>query len=370
MKKYIQSIVSFLFIFSMPFILSKVFMAYKEPFNFLENPVVWIITLVFGLIVILKEVLSNTIVSKANELLPKNYTKIQSIISFLFLFTTPFVLAKAISSYSEPFNFLENPLIWIGIILFGLVVFAKEVLSISGIKRIEELEMIKAGLNPEEVNIWANVHKLFQKWTNAKAIEQEEEIILNHNYDGIKELDNSLPPWWVYMFYATIIFAVVYLVRFEVLDGDTQEMEYDKAVLQARIELNKYKSTATDLITSENVTLLTEDKDLKRGKAIYNLNCASCHLGDGGGQIGPNLTDEFWILGGGIKNVFKTISNGGRDGKGMIAWNKTLKPDDIAKVSSYVISLQGTKPVKAKTPQGEKWGEEVKVEVEDIKIEE
>jgi cytochrome c oxidase cbb3-type subunit 3 len=157
------------------------------------------------------------------------------------------------------------------------------------------------------------------------------------------------------MFYATILFAVVYLVRFEVLDGDNQIVEYDKAVAEAKAELNKYRATATDLITAENVTLLTDAKDLGRGKAIFNLNCASCHLSDGGGSIGPNLTDEYWILGGGIKNVFSTISNGGRDGKGMIAWDKTLKTSDIAKVSSYVISLQGTTPAQGKSPQGEKW---------------
>ena len=161
------------------------------------------------------------------------------------------------------------------------------------------------------------------------------------------------------MFYATILFAVVYLVRFEVLDGDSQVVEYEKAVAQAKMEVNKYKATATDLITAESVTILTSTSDLKRGKAVFNLNCASCHLPDGGGSIGPNLTDEYWILGGGIKNVFATISNGGRDGKGMIAWNKTLKPIDIAKVASYVMSLKGTTPLKAKASQGEKWQEEI-----------
>ena len=199
---------------------------------------------------------------------------------------------------------------------------------------------------------------LLAKWTKVRAIEEESEIILDHNYDGIKELDNSLPPWWVYMFYATIVFAVVYLVRFEVLDGDNQVTEYEKAVAQAKMEVTKFKATATDLITAENVELLTSESDLKRGKAVFNLNCASCHLADGGGYIGPNLTDEYWILGGGIKNVYSTLVNGGRDGKGMISWKNTLKPADMAKVSSYVLSMQRTTPAKGKAPQGEKWKEE------------
>ncbi|WP_271405916.1 cbb3-type cytochrome c oxidase N-terminal domain-containing protein [Tenacibaculum soleae] len=362
MKKYIQSIVSFLFVFSMPFILAAAFKAYKEPFNFLETPIVWLIAIGFCLVVLLKEVLSNTVVNKANKLMPKNYTRLQAVISFLFTFLTPFVLAKAINSYANPYNFLDTPLVWIGLIAFGLVILAKEVLTITGVKKVEEAEMVKAGINPDEVDQWSWAKTLIAKWTEAKAIEQEEEIVLDHNYDGIKELDNNLPPWWVYMFYGTIIFAVVYLVRFEVLDGYTQEMEYAQSVAQAKKELAAFKSTSKEaIIDAETVTLLTSESDLKRGKAVYNLNCAACHIGDGGGGIGPNLTDKYWLLGGGLKNVFATITNGGRDGKGMVAWGKTLKPKDIQKVASYIMSMQGTTPANPKPPQGELYGDEAQV---------
>lgn len=277
----------------------------------------------------------------------------QSTIYVIFVIATFIALAKAFMVYENPFSIYENPLVWLALIGFILVVVLKELVNVLAIKKATELQNEKDGIVPEPKDAW--IPKLLKSWTNAKAIEEEQEIVLDHNYDGIRELDNSLPPWWVYMFYATILFAVVYLVRFEVLDGDNQIVEYDKAVAEAKAELNKYRATATDLITAENVTLLTDAKDLGRGKAIFNLNCASCHLSDGGGSIGPNLTDEYWILGGGIKNVFSTISNGGRDGKGMIAWDKTLKTSDIAKVSSYVISLQGTTPAQGKSPQGEKW---------------
>lgn len=279
----------------------------------------------------------------------------QSTVYVIFVIVTFIALSKAFMVYENPFSIYENPLVWLALLGFISVVVLKEFVNILAIKKATELQNEKEGVVPEPTNHW--IQKIIKSWTNAKAIEEEEEIILDHNYDGIRELDNSLPPWWVYMFYATILFAVVYLVRFEVLDGDSQIVEYDKAVAEAKAELNKYKATATDLITADNITLLTDAKDLARGKAIYNLNCASCHLGDGGGSIGPNLTDEFWILGGGVKNVFATISNGGRDGKGMIAWDKTLKTADIAKVSSYVISLQGTTPAKGKVAQGEKWKE-------------
>ncbi|QTE24005.1 cbb3-type cytochrome c oxidase N-terminal domain-containing protein [Polaribacter cellanae] len=277
----------------------------------------------------------------------------QSTVYVIFVIVTFVALAKAFMVYENPFNIYENPLVWLALIGFVLVVVLKEVVNVYALKKATDLQNEKDGILPEAPNLW--IKKLLVKWTRAKSVDQEEDIILDHNYDGIRELDNSLPPWWVYMFYATIIFAVVYLVRFEVLDGDSQIVEYDKAVAEAKREVNKYRATATDLITADNVTLLTDAKDLARGKAIFNLNCASCHLADGGGQIGPNLTDEYWILGGGIKNVFNTVHNGGRDGKGMIAWDKTLKAADIAKVASYVISLQGTTPANAKAPQGEKW---------------
>lgn len=196
----------------------------------------------------------------------------------------------------------------------------------------------------------------YKKLTKSVPIEDEGQLLLDHDYDGIKELDNSLPPWWVYLFYACILFAVVYLVRFEILGGDNQEMELKKEMAQAQIDIAEYKKTAPDLMDENSVTLLVDPADLAAGKAIFTTNCIPCHRPDAGGQIGPNLTDEYWILGGGIKNVFHTITNGGRDGKGMIAWSKSgMKPKDIQLVASYVLSLKGTNPVNPKAPEGDIW---------------
>lgn len=282
-----------------------------------------------------------------------------AIVSVLFIFAMPFVFTEISASYEEPFNFIENPMPWLVLTTFLALLLMLVWLLTLALKKVQLLENEKNGVSTEEskINFSVWVKEILQKWTKSKEIDNEDEIILDHNYDGIKELDNSLPPWWVYMFYATIVFAVVYLIRFEVLDGDNQITEYNNAVAEAKASLDKYKETATDLVDVSTVTLLTDEKDLSRGKAIYNLNCAACHTPDGGGSIGPNLTDEHWILGGGIKNVFTTISNGGRDGKGMVAWNKILKPIDIAKVSSYIISLQGTTPANPKQPEGEIWKE-------------
>jgi len=283
-----------------------------------------------------------------------------AIVSVAFIFLMPYVSTEISASYEDPYNFLENPLPWLVIVTFLAVLLMLALLMLTVFKKVQLLEDEKNGVSAKtsnnNFNVWAK--EIIHKWTNAKEVEQEQEIILDHNYDGIKELDNSLPPWWVYMFYATIIFAVVYLVRFEVMDGDNQVSEYNKAVAEAKASLDKYKETATDIIDLNTVTLLTDTKDLKRGKAIFNLNCVACHLADGGGSIGPNLTDEYWILGGGIKNIFKTVSEGGRAGKGMVAWKNNLKPADIAKVSSYILSLQGTTPANPKKAEGEIWKEE------------
>lgn len=198
----------------------------------------------------------------------------------------------------------------------------------------------------------------YNKLLGQKPIEEEGEIILDHNYDGIKELDNNLPPWWLYAFYASIVFAAVYLVRYHIFEGPTQIDELQTELAQAKIEIEEYKKTAVDLVDENTVVVLTNPDDLKTGQSIFETNCVACHMADGGGGIGPNLTDKHWILGGGIKNVFRTISEGGRSGKGMIPWKAQLKPSQIAKVASYVLTFEGTTPANPKAPEGDIWVDE------------
>ncbi len=217
----------------------------------------------------------------------------------------------------------------------------------------EEKEAYLAKKSKTEIKDWKSFLKAL---TAAKEINQEEEIILDHNYDGIKELDNDLPPWWVYSFYATIIFAVAYLGYYEVFGGESSEDEYNEQVAIAKAEIEKYKSTAK-VIDMSSIEVSTDGAALAKGKKLFKQNCAACHMVDGRGSIGPNLTDEYWILGGGIKNIFNTVSNGGRDGKGMIAWKNSLSAEKIQQISNYVWSLQGSNPDKAKAPEGDKWEE-------------
>lgn len=202
---------------------------------------------------------------------------------------------------------------------------------------------------------WSWGKRMYKKLLGSKPIEEEGEIILDHNYDGIKELDNKLPPWWVYMFYATIIFGVIYMARFHVFGDYDQDTEYLTEITIAEAEIAAYKKNAKDLVDVNTVELLTDASDISAGKKIFETNCVACHMPDGGGGIGPNLTDRNWILGGGIKNVFNTISEGGRDGKGMVAWKQSLKPAEMAQVASYVLTFEGTTAANPKAPEGDIW---------------
>ncbi|MBS4041833.1 MAG: c-type cytochrome [Flavobacteriales bacterium] len=260
--------------------------------------------------------------------------------------------------------FVEYPMValFLGVFLFLLVAIEIVVSAVDKVtyhlltdeqrKQLEEAQSISF-----TESAW--FQNWMQKLTKSKEIEEEKDVLLDHDYDGIKELDNVLPPWWVYLFYATIFFSVVYLIRFHIVKEYNQDSEFATEMAIAQAEVAKYKTTAPDVTNVDNVVLITDAADLAKGKALYESSCAACHRADGGGGIGPNLTDDHWILGGGIKNVFNTIMEGGREGKGMVPWKATIKPADIQKIASYVLSLRGTNPAEAKAAEGDLWVEEI-----------
>lgn len=267
--------------------------------------------------------------------------------------------------------FLEYPIIMLFLVLVLLILIAIEGI-VGALENVLFQSLDEAGkerylANTSKVPQFNKIKALYAKLKGGeKPIEEEHEIILDHNYDGIKELDNNLPPWWLYSWYASIVFGAVYLFNFHVTGtSDTQYEELDNEYAEAKIQIEEYKKTAKNLVDFNTVTLLTDASDLQVGKSIFTENCVACHMADGGGGIGPNLTDKHWILGGDIKSVFKTISEGGRSGKGMIAWKNDLKPLEMAQVSSYVLSMQGTTPANPKDPEGDIWQPEG---VEDLEI--
>lgn len=260
--------------------------------------------------------------------------------------------------------FEQYPFVWVvlGLILIIAIAIEGSLAALNNMVeksldekgRIKYFELKKA--QHDKRTAW--FRRIYDKMLTKKPLEKEDEIILDHNYDGIRELDNDLPAWWLYGFYISIIFAVIYMARYHVFDGADQTEEYLAEVAKAKEEVEAYKRENPDLLDASNVELLTDAADLEAGETIYMANCMACHRADGGGAIGPNLTDEHWILGGGISNIFHTISEGGRDGKGMVAWKSSLSAEEIAQVSSYVMSLEGTNPPDPKAPEGDVWTED------------
>lgn len=202
------------------------------------------------------------------------------------------------------------------------------------------------------------LRRIYLRLVDSVPVAKEKDILLDHDYDGIKELDNNLPPWWKYGFYITILFAFFYLMVYHVSGvGKLQGDEYKEELLLAQKQKEERMKASADNVNEDNVVALTDAELLGKGKESFQKLCVACHRPDGGGQVGPNLTDEYWIHGGGIKNIFKTITYGVPD-KGMISWQSQLSPKQIQQVSSYVLSLKGTNPAGAKEPQGDKWIDE------------
>lgn len=279
----------------------------------------------------------------------------------LIFFSVFFALEYFIDSGDRP-AFIKYPMIiiFLFVFLFLLIAIEMVVAAVDNItyqmltdeqkKELKEINSIDIKIT--ETQWYKN---LMKRLTKSEPIEHEAQLLLAHDYDGIRELDNKLPPWWLYLFYGGIIFGAIYLVRYEVMGGDDQETELRKEIAQAKSDVAKYMLTAPDMMSESKVTKLTDVTSLAKGKAVFEQNCAACHRTDAGGQIGPNLTDDHWIFGGSIKNLFHTITNGGRDGKGMVAWKGTLKPTEIQQVASYVLSLQGSNPKDPKIAEGEVW---------------
>ncbi|WP_339903687.1 cbb3-type cytochrome c oxidase N-terminal domain-containing protein [uncultured Cyclobacterium sp.] len=189
----------------------------------------------------------------------------------------------------------------------------------------------------------------------VKPIAEEKDIQLDHNYDGIVELDNFMPPWLKYVFYLTIFSAVVYFLNYTVLGiGKTQIEEYEASLEEAALEAEARGAMMLTSIDETNVELDTSTPALAAGEELFAGNCAACHAMDGGGGVGPNLTDEYWLHGGDIKSVFTVVKYGVVE-KGMIPWQDQLSPEQMQQVSSYILSLQGTSPANPKEPQGEKY---------------
>jgi len=178
--------------------------------------------------------------------------------------------------------------------------------------------------------------------SQSNSPQSDEPLIPNHEADGIRELDNLLPRWWVWLFYLTTIFAVIYMGYYHVFKrGDLQIAEYRKEAKHG----DEIKAAALARFEA-TIGTLAPDADkavIAKGQQVFTTMCAPCHRPDGGGLVGPNLTDDYWIHGSNYVDNVKTIVNGVPE-KGMLSWRGVLKPYEIQAVASFIYTLRGTKP--------------------------
>lgn len=255
---------------------------------------------------------------------------------------TPFLLMKT--------NDLFWLLIFVNMILFMIVVIMLGI--IRGMIRNMRDDTVVEEVIVEEPDFLTT---MTQSLTKAVDIDHEEDVLMDHEYDGIQELDNVLPPWWLWMFYATIVFAVVYLFGYHVFSvWPLSEEEYAIEMEDGRAQVAAYQATLTDRVDENTVVLMTEESALANGEKLYTELCVACHGVNGEGGIGPNFTDEFWLHGCDIKSVFSTVKYGVPE-KGMISWKTQMKPPEMQNVSSYILSKfqTGTPVAGGKDPQGD-----------------
>ncbi len=195
-----------------------------------------------------------------------------------------------------------------------------------------------------------------KSWINEllqiKSIDTDQESDLRHDFDGISELDNPAPPWFMYLFYSCILFSVVYMIRYSWLKtGPDQKQEYDQAVLVLEARTQSYLAKQADNVDERTVKYIQDKNKLMEAQSIFKQKCATCHGQNAEGATGPNLTDEYWLHGNTINQIFSTIKYG-VSGKAMIPWKDQLPSSKIAALASYILSIQGSKPANASKPEG------------------
>ncbi len=235
------------------------------------------------------------------------------------------------------------------IILIVLVYQLKFLVGIERQPKIVEVKVEEENAAPKKSWWW--------RINNANDRENEEEVDLSHDYDGISELNNKLPPWWTVAFGLTILFSIAYLYRYHVAESAPLQIEeLQIAIKAAELEKTAYLAKNASNVDENSVTML-DAAAIAGGKVLFTANCTPCHGAAGeGNAVGPNLTDEYWLHGGNLGDIFKTIKYGWPD-KGMRAWKDDFSPIQVAQLTSFIKSIQGSKPVNGREPQGERYEE-------------
>lgn len=282
----------------------------------------------------------------------------------LFLQATGQSASASVGGFLSGLSVLEQLLVVIVTIVFlagagAIINLSFTLMNMQRVRLLKELhpemvEEVTTELLTPSIPWWK---QLYDKLTDDVPLEQEADILLDHNYDGVMELDNNLPPWWKGIFYIAIAFAPVYLYFNHWADFSMSSREaYALEMERAEEEVKAFLATQENAVDESNVELLADAGALEKGRAVFVAKCSVCHGKAGEGGIGPNLTDEYWLHGGEIKDVFKSIKYG-IPAKGMIAWKNDLRPRDMQEIASFIKSIGGTNPPNGKEPQGELYTE-------------
>lgn len=256
------------------------------------------------------------------------------------------------ASTPEPSTF---PVFWSTIILLGVIAFEIFFIAYFAFQTRNFLKSAVAVEGVEDTATESWFERVWNKVNSFRPMEEEGKIDTGHSYDGIRELDNVTPPWFTTAFLLTIVFGLVYLYRYHVAhSAPLQVEEFKTEMAVAEADKVKFLATQSNNVDESNVKELGA-ADIAEGKKIFTEKCVACHQAHGGsmpGGVGPNLTDDYWLHGGSIVDVFKTIKYGWPE-KGMISWKDQMTPNQMAQTASFVLSLKGSNPPNAKEPQGE-----------------
>jgi cytochrome c oxidase cbb3-type subunit 3 len=254
-------------------------------------------------------------------------------------------------------NLYEN-LGYVAIFLGMLCVLVAALITLRALRTMVRVTMPdiereeKAARLAQKAERKANRKAFWNKWLGLRPISEEDDLVIDHEYDGIKELDNPVPVWFNGLFYSSVAFGVVYLLIYQVFGiGLNQEQEYDREMAIAERQRQEWLATAANNVDESTVVVDLSAPTISAGASIFAANCAVCHGNAGEGGIGPNLVDNYWLHGGSISDIFKVVKYGVLD-KGMVPWEQSLTPAQIAEVSNFILSLQGTNPPNQKEPQG------------------
>ncbi len=334
--------------------IQPVYAAGSPSSSLLSNPLAVTLLILMALLLLIIGLLANLLLGTADYKITKDKKEEKSSVgtgtlTVVLLFVSTGLFAqdqKEVTAAASTIGGMSTTSFYVmtSVLFLELFVILALLINIRMLLNTQKLKQAPAVKKKPAFNWWNRLNSF-------KPVEQEADIDLGHDYDGIRELDNRLPPWWIYGFYLTIVIAGIYLWRFHVShSGPSSLQEYETSVAQAEQKIKEYLKQKGESVDENTVTLLTAAADIAEGKKIFIASCANCHKPSGAGDVGPNLTDDYWMHGNDIKSVFKTIRYGIN---AMPQWQNSYSNKQIAQVSSFIKTLHGTNPENPKAPQGE-----------------